>query len=1215
MRSKIKNIATHRLMKKIITLVFVLIITKSFGQNFWRNVNENQIPNSREIDRGVIPQKYATNQLDLKSIINYLQNAPIEFNKDNESLPLYIPMPDGKYELFDVVYSPVMMPKLAEKYPNIRSYKGFSRENKGTNIRFKIGPRGFYASIASKKGNIYIDPFGKDVTDYCISYFTKDYVVDISNVNLTCGTKDDPSLLLKPYNPVRDTDISFREDVVCDTLHQLNYTLAIACTGEWGARRGSVEKALDDINTSVNRINQIYENEVGIHFILHEKNDQLIWLDGETDPFNNPREGIKLLGQVHQVIYNTIGNNFDIGHVYTVRCFDVGGVANLGVVCSNGGKGRGVTCHSEWQDLNYIATNTTCHEMGHQFSAQHTFNYCDGDNESSYGYEPGGGNSIMAYCGLCEEGNNVDYPCLETFHAFSIEQIKTFSREYNGKNCADFISKSNTDPIASVDYENGFSIPIETPFVLEGNAYDCENDNLTYSWEQMNTGPQTPPGNPVENSPIFNTREPKDTPVRYLPDQYSVLYNEYNNSEVYPTYSRDLDFRFLVRDNHSKAGGSDWVDIKFYADGTAGPFEVTYPNSSETHHIGDSINVTWNVANTDNENVNCQSVNVLLSTDKGFTFPYVLKHATPNDGSTTVFIPDLGADVDENSLSARIKVEANDNIFYQVSKKNFRISDRKDTTFVFDISNSNRKMCLPLDYGFNITTRGTNGYQDDIRFEITGLPEGVEYEIVPQTIKTGETAKIEFDFDNSNANGHYEPKVLGISSNGDTIKRFMSWDFYSNDYSKTNILYPVPGNSGIGQNVSFKWNKPQGANYVNFYLSKNPGFPKDETISELEIYDTIFSPDVILDYSTLYYWKLEYKNGCGLIQVDTIYTFATKASDCKIIESEDDPVLIRSSEPALMGIEFPEDVEVTDVNVYFKGKHTRFKEISASLISPSDTVILFNNRGFNYQGSFDLGFDDQAGDYIKQPPKGLFKPDEPLSKFNGKNAKGKWYLQIVDNQSQKSGKLNSFELYICSDAVLNNPYIENNNVFKTAMNKAWAISQENLLIKDNNNTAEELEFTLVKLPKICDIYLKDKKLDVGDSFTQDDINNSRVKIYYHGNDVIHDQFDFTVVDGEGGWIDVTTFNFVSDDKVNIQEVISQFIDVYPNPTSNLVNVSVDIPGNYQLKIYDIKGETILREELSGQSVKSLDLSKLNTGFYFINIFNENYNYTGKLVKE
>ncbi len=1204
-------------MKKIITLVLILVITESFGQNFWKKVNDNQVPNSREIDRGVIPVKYATNQLDVQSVVNYLKNAPIEFNKEKKSLPLYIPMPDGRYELFDVVYSPVMMPKLAEKYPNIRSYKGFSREHKDMNIRFKIGPRGFYASIASPKGNIYIDPFGKDVRDYCISYFTKDYVVDISDMNLTCGTKDDPSLLQKPYNPVRDTDISLREDVVCDSIHQLNYTLAIACTGEWGATRGTVEKALDDMNTSVNRINQIYENEVGIHFILHEDNDKLIWLDGDDDPFNNPTMGHKLLGQVHQVIYNTIGNDFDIGHIFTVRCSDVGGVANLGVVCSNGAKGRGVTCHYR-DNLNYIVTNVTCHEMGHQFSAQHTFNYCDGENESSYGYEPGGGNSIMAYCGLCGGGRDIDYPCLETFHAFSIEQIKTFSRDYNGKNCADLVSKSNTDPIASIDYENGFSIPIGTPFVLEGSAYDCEDDNLTYSWEQMNTGPPATPGAPIDNSPLFNTREPVRTPVRYFPQLSSVLSGqkeESNNSETLPTYSRDLDFRFLVRDNHANDGGTDWVDLKFYADGTAGPFEVTYPQSTKLRQIGDTINVKWNVANTDNGNVNCQSVNVLLSMDKGYTFPYVLKYGTPNDGSTVVFIPDMGADVDENGFNARIKVEANDNIFYQVSKYNFRISDRKDTTFVFDVSNANRKICLPLDYDINITTRGVNGYQDDLRFEIIGLPEGVEYSIIPQTIKTGETAKIEFNFDNSNTNGHYEPTVLGISSNGDTIKRFMSWNFYSNDYSSTNILNPIPGNSGIGQNVSFRWNKPGGASYVNFYLSKNPGFPEDETISELEIYDTIFSPEVILDYSTLYYWKLEYKNGCGLVRADTIYTFATKASNCKNIESEDDPVLIRSSEPALMGIEISDDVDVTDVNVYFTGKHTRFREISASLISPSDTVLLFGNRGFNYQGAFDLGFDDQAADRIKQPPKGLFKPDKPLSKFNNKSAKGKWYLQIIDNQSQKSGKLNTFKLELCSDAVLDNPYLENNNLFKTAMNKAWPINKDALLVKDNNNTAEELEFTLVRLPKICDVYLKDEKLKVGDRFTQDDINHSRVKILYQGNSVIYDDFDFTVVDGEGGWIDVTTFYFVSDEKVNIQEVISQFIDIYPNPTNNLTSVSIDLPGNYTLKVYDTKGQVILLEELSGQSVKSLNLSNLNSGFYFINIFNENYNYTGKLIRE
>jgi hypothetical protein len=73
------------------------------------------------------------------------------------------------------------------------------------------------------------------------------------------------------------------------------------------------------------------------------------------------------------------------------------------------------------------------------------------------------------------------------------------------------------------------------------------------------------------------------------------------------------------------------------------------------------------VNNTNTGSVNCQQVNILLSTDGGQTFPTVLASATANDGSEVITVPST------NGTTNRIKVESVGNIFFDISNTNFTI--------------------------------------------------------------------------------------------------------------------------------------------------------------------------------------------------------------------------------------------------------------------------------------------------------------------------------------------------------------------------------------------------------------------------------------------------------------------------------------------------------------------------------------------------------------
>src|SRR5262249_38252316 len=91
------------------------------------------------------------------------------------------------------------------------------------------------------------------------------------------------------------------------------------------------------------------------------------------------------------------------------------------------------------------------------------------------------------------------------------------------------------------------------------------------------------------------------------------------------------------------------------------------PTASTRWAANHPSTVTWNVANTTAAPVNCNAVDILYSSDSGQTFAAVLANGVPNSGSAHVTSPNTG------TLSARIEVRCNGNVFFDVSPGNFSI--------------------------------------------------------------------------------------------------------------------------------------------------------------------------------------------------------------------------------------------------------------------------------------------------------------------------------------------------------------------------------------------------------------------------------------------------------------------------------------------------------------------------------------------------------------
>ena len=693
------------------TISAILIFGASFGQgSLWNKTSENRVRNLSKMERASMPKEYQLFSLDFDNLKERLQEAPSE-NSGSSNLIIEFPNQNGEYTSYKIFYAPIMEAGLANRYPDIKSYIGISVDGTSS-IRFSTTIFGLHViALTGKSGTYYIDTYTKNLENYIV--YGRSNIS--SNNAFSCLVKEDelaPRLL--ETTAVLANDGKFRQ-----------YRLAMACTIEYasfhinaaglGAGTLAQKKAavLAAMNVTMTRVNGLYERDMSLRMNLVANNDLVIFVD--SDDFTNDTAG-SLINESQAEIDAAIGpSNYDIGHTVSTGG---GGLAQLNSPCT-GNKARGITGSpspvGDPFDIDYVA-----HEMGHQFGATHTFNNsCGGNRSGGTAVEPGSGNTIMGYAGICapDVQNNSD----AHFHTVSLNQMMAFT--IGTGNCAPNASNGNTPPVVNAGVDR--TIPKGTPFILfPQSVTDANGDSLTYCWEQTDTTIATqPPTASNTSGPSFRSNPPVTAPERYMPALATVVAGNLSSTwEVVSTAARSYNFALTVRDNRMPNGGQTTRDnVLVTASNTVGPFSVNSQNTTEAWAQGSTQTITWirNGAETLSANVD-----IYLSTDGGVTFPTLLTPSgVPNSGSATITVPNVV------TQTARIMVRAKENIYYAVNSRNILIGysiTNTCTTYPFNTAFS------PTDGSSSytiktITVPATTGTISDVNINVNATHPNIQH--------------------------------------------------------------------------------------------------------------------------------------------------------------------------------------------------------------------------------------------------------------------------------------------------------------------------------------------------------------------------------------------------------------------------------------------------------------------------------------------------------
>lgn len=660
-------------MKKKFTLAILLlgsfVITAQTSKITWKATEEKSIPVTGK--REIIPDKYITYHLDVNGIKDILAQAPLDNTTliKNSTSIITLPMPDGSIQRFQLVESPVMAEPLQASYPNIRTYSVHGIDDKYASGKLDFTEYGFHGMIRSPQGDVFIDPYCRgNIADY-ISYYVNDF--------------HKPEMYKLPeIGVIGETDHNEVKRVtsptaVCAGANLRTYRLAIGCTGEYavaatGSATPTTAQTLAKVVTTVNRVDGVYETEVSVRLVLVPTTTLTLYTTpgtGYTTTENNNSNSLIVKSQT--VINGQIGSaNYDIGHTFSTGG---GGLANLGCVCSSGSKASGITGSpspvGDPYDIDYVA-----HEMGHQFSGNHTFNAnagsgsCAGNRNNSTSVEPGSGITIMAYAGICGTTNDLAAHSIPYFHGVSYDEIMNFTTTGGGSSCDVSTTSGNNPPVVTAT--TSYVVPVNTPFALTGSATDPDGDALTYQWEEMDQGTGSGGNWNSGAKPYFMSYAPTTSPTRLFP-KLSVILNgnlQGTRGEYMPTVAQALKFRLTARDNKMGGGGVCAANATVTVN-SAGPFTVTSQSVTGISYFSGSVQqVTWDVNGTDLAPISCASVNIYVSNNAANSFTLVAAN-TANDGSELVTLPILAS----TSAVCRVKVESVGNVFFDINSQNFTI--------------------------------------------------------------------------------------------------------------------------------------------------------------------------------------------------------------------------------------------------------------------------------------------------------------------------------------------------------------------------------------------------------------------------------------------------------------------------------------------------------------------------------------------------------------
>ena len=269
---KQNKITIRSLARNILVIMFLANFGTVFANEaFW----QDSTPAARSMNAEIASiRRFSSDEPALR---RFLFQVPNESSRVTGPT-IKLPMPDGSLARYSIVESAIMEDGLAAKYPQIKTFKVYGIDDPIASGRVDISAKGFSAMLNTSQGRVFIDP---DTTSSVPAGYMARIPDSADNEgDFQCSTEEtvsgDSSLQMSSARVARR--------VAGDLM---TYRLAVSATPTYvTAVQGSgtpLGDTIAEIIKAINRVNQIYERDLGIRLVLVADNDLLVDVNNEND--------------------------------------------------------------------------------------------------------------------------------------------------------------------------------------------------------------------------------------------------------------------------------------------------------------------------------------------------------------------------------------------------------------------------------------------------------------------------------------------------------------------------------------------------------------------------------------------------------------------------------------------------------------------------------------------------------------------------------------------------------------------------------------------------------------------------------------------------------------------------------------------------------------------------------------------------------------------